>query len=94
MQRKFLVCGIAILAAFSIGLIGFFAVSEGKPDGLETVLEGQGVQESAPVWTAPLDYGSDFFSALFMGMIGFGLVLTITFGYLKVAAKKKRQGIK
>ncbi len=93
MQRKFLVCGIAILAAFSIGLIGFFAVSEGKPDGLETVIEGQGIEESQPVWNAPLDYGMDFFSTLLMGMIGFGLVLAITFGYLK-AARKKRQGTK
>jgi hypothetical protein len=94
MRHRFLICGIAILAAFSIGLIGFFAVSEGKPDGLETVLEGQGVQESAPVWTAPLSYGSDFWSALFMGMIGFGLILAIAFGFLRITSKKKHQGTK
>jgi len=94
MQRRFLICGIAILAAFSVGLIGFFAVSVGKPDGLESVLDGQGVKGSSPVWIAPLDYGSDFLSALCMGLIGFSLVLAITFGYLKVAAKRKHQGAK
>ena len=94
MQRKFLIGGIVILLAFSIGLVGFFLVSDGKPDGLETVLEGQGVKEPAPVWTAPLDYGSDYASALSMGIIGFSLVLLVTFGYLRIVAKKKQQGTK
>ena len=94
MRHRFLVCGMAILAAFSIGLVGFFAVSEGRPDGLETVLEEQGMEGSPPVWMAPLDYGSDFLSALFIGMIGFGLVLMVTYCYLRVAAKKKHQGAK
>jgi hypothetical protein len=90
MQRKFLIGGMAILLAFSIGLVGFFLVSEGRPDGLETVLEGQGVEETVPIWTAPLDYGSDYMSTLLMGMIGFGLVLLLTLGYLRLASKKRR----
>lgn len=94
MQRKFLIGGMTILAAFSIGLVGFFLVSEGRPDGLETVLEGQGVEETAPVWTAPLDYGSDYLSTLSMGIIGFSLVLLVSFGYFRIAAKKKQQGTK
>jgi hypothetical protein len=94
MQRKFLIGGIAILLAFSIGLVGFFLVSVGRPDGLETVLEGQGVEETTPIWTAPLDYGSDYVSALSMGIIGFSLVLLVSFGYLRLVAKKKRQGAK
>ncbi len=94
MQRRFLIGGIAILATFSICLVGFFLVSEGKPDGLETVLEGQEVEESTPVWMAPLDYGSDYATTLLMGMIGFGLVLLATFGYLKIVSKKKQQGTK
>jgi hypothetical protein len=94
MRRKFLIGGMAILLAFSIGLVGFFLVSEGRPDGLETVLEGQGVEETAPIWTAPLDYGSDYISTLLMGMIGFSLVLLVTLGYLKFVAKRKRQGTK
>jgi hypothetical protein len=94
MQRKFLIGAMVILLAFSIGLVGFFLVSEGRPDGLETVLEGQGVEETAPIWTAPLDYGSDYLSALSMGIIGFGLVLLVSFGYLRIAAMKKQQGTK
>jgi hypothetical protein len=94
MQRKFLIGAIVIVLSFSIGLVGFFLISEGKPDGLETILEGQGVKETAPVWTAPLDYGSDYASALSMGIIGFSLVLLVSFGYLRIAAKKKQQGTK
>jgi len=94
MQRKFLIGAMVILLAFSIGLVGFFLVSDGKPDGLETVLEEQGVEEPAPVWAAPLDYGSDFASTLSMGIIGFSLVLVVTFGYLGIVAKKKQQGTK
>ena len=94
MQRKFLIGAMVILLAFSIGLVGFFLVSDGKPDGLETILEGQGVEETAPVWTAPLNYGSDYASALSMGIIGFCLVLLVSFSYLRIVAKKKQQGTK
>jgi hypothetical protein len=93
MQHRFLITGIAILAVFCLGLVGFFVVSEGKPDGLETVMEEQGIEEPPPIWTAPLDYGSDYLSALVMGIVGAGLVLTVTFAYLK-AAKKRQQGTK
>ena len=93
MQRRFLIAGIAILAVFCLGLIGFFALSEGKPDGLETVLGAQGIEDSAPVWKAPLDYGSDYLSALVMGIIGASLVLAVTYAYLRVA-KQRRQGTK
>jgi preprotein translocase subunit SecG len=94
MQRRFLIGAMVILLVFSIGLVGFFLVSEGKPDGLETILEGQGVEETAPVWTAPLNYGSDYASALSMGIIGFSLVLLVSFSYLRIVAKKKQQGTK
>ena len=91
MRRRMLIGCLAIVLAFSLGLVGFFAFSEGKPDGLEAVLEEQNVGEQQPVWTAPLDYGSDFLSALSMGIIGFCLVLAITLTYLRAGAKK-RQG--
>jgi ABC-type sugar transport system permease subunit len=94
MQRKFLVGGMAILLAFAIGLVGFFLISDGKPDGLETILDQQGVEETAPVWTAPLGYGTDYASALMMGIIGFSLVLLVSFAYLKFVAKRKQQGTK
>ncbi len=93
MQRRFLIGAIAILAVFCLGLVAFFALSVGKPDGLETVMHEQGVDESAPVWNAPLNYGSDYLSALLMGIVGAGLVLMVTFAYLKVA-RKKHQGSK
>ena len=90
MRHKFMFAGIAIMAVFCIGLVVFFAVSAGKPDGLESILGEQGIQESQPVWNAPLHYGSDFGSALWMGMIGFGLVLAVTVGYLKLSSKKRK----
>jgi hypothetical protein len=94
MQRKFLIHGMIILLAFAICLVGFFLVSDGKPDGLETILDQQGVEQTAPVWTAPLGYGSDYASTLMMGILGFSLVLLVSFAYLKFVAKRKQQRTK
>ena len=54
MERKYISAGIAILLLFSVGLVGFFLVSDGLPDGLDKTLEEHGTgEESEPLWTAP-----------------------------------------
>lgn len=85
MERKYLAACIAILLVFSVGLVGFFLVSNGLPDGLDKTLEEHGTGEgSEPVWSAPLDYGSNYFAALVMGIVGFFLTLALVWGIVKL----------
>lgn len=85
MGRKYLLASVAILLAFSVGLVGFFLVSNGMPDGLDKTLEEHGTgEESEPVWTAPLDYGSDYFTSLVMGIVGFFVTLAAVYGIVRL----------
>lgn len=87
-EKQHLVAVVAVVAAFAIGLVAFFMVSDGKPDGLEFIMEENGITEGEPVYTAPLDYGSDYLSSLTMGMLGFAIVLGVMLAYLIVIRKK------
>lgn len=85
MERKHAVACLAVLLAFSIGLVGFFLVSNGMPDGLDKTLQQHGTgEESEPVWTAPLDYGSNYLSSLIMGIVGFFITLLAVYGVVKL----------
>jgi tryptophan-rich sensory protein len=88
-ERKYIIAIAAILIAFSIGLVAFFIFSEGKPDGLEHIMDQNGVQEGQPVYHAPLDYGSGYIGALVMGLVGFAIVLLVMLAYIKILRKKK-----
>jgi len=88
-EKKYLVAMAAIIIVFSVGLVAFFMFSDGKPDGLETIMEDNGVTEGEPVFHAPLDYGSGYFSTLLMGIIGFCLVLLVMIAYLILVRKRK-----
>ncbi len=90
MDRKYIVVSIAILLVFSVGLVGFFLVSDGLPDGLDKTLEEHGTGEGTePVWTAPLDYGSNYLSALVMGIVGFFITLLAVYGIVKLRKSVK-----
>ncbi len=84
MDRKLLIATAAILAVFSLGLVAFFLVSDGIPDGLDKTMEETGYAESEPVYTAPLDYGSDYLSSLLLGIVGFFITMTVMFGIIKL----------
>lgn len=90
MEKKYAKATIAILAVFAVGLVGFFLASAEFPDGLEKIMGDNGVSEGEPLYTAPLGYGSDYFTALIMGIIGFALVLILTFGYLRLVNHRKK----
>jgi hypothetical protein len=59
-------------------------VSDGVPDGLDKTMEEHGVGESEPVYTAPLDYGSNYLSSLVMGIVGFSITLAVMYGIIKL----------
>lgn len=84
MQKKYVLATIGILVAFAVGLVGFFMVSNGLPDGLDKTMEETGASESEPVYTAPLDYGGDYMSSLLMGVVGFFVTLGAMLGVLKL----------
>jgi len=88
-ERKYLIASVAIIVAFAIGLVAFFAFSADKPDGLEDVMEDNGIEEGEPIWQAPFDYGDDYMGALFAGIIGFLVVFLVLFAYLRIVAKRK-----
>jgi hypothetical protein len=73
----------AILIVFAIGLVAYFALSAAFPDGLERVMEDNGIEEGDPVYTAPLSYGEDYGGALLAGLIGFAVTFGLVFIYLK-----------
>jgi hypothetical protein len=80
-DRRYIIASVGILLLFAVGLVGFFLVSDGVPDGLDKTLEEHGSgEESEPVWTAPLDYGSNYFSSLLMGIVGFFVTLLVVYG--------------
>lgn len=92
MERKYIVASLAILLVFSVGLVGFFLVSDGLPDGLDKTLEEHGTgEESESVWTAPLDYGSSYASSLIMGIVGFLVTLVAVYGIVKLRKAVKTE---
>jgi hypothetical protein len=85
MDRKYITASIGILLVFAVGLVGFFLVSDGVPDGLDHALEEHGTgEESEPLWSAPLDYGSNYFASLLMGIVGFFITLVLVYGVVKL----------
>lgn len=72
-----------VIVLFAIGLLGYFAFSAAFPDGLEKVMEENGVEEAEQIWSAPLSYGEDWGGALIAGLIGFALTFGLAFLYLR-----------
>ncbi len=66
-----------ILCVFAAGLVLFFIFSEPYGDGLEKTMEEGEVEESEPVYQAPLDYGDNYLASLAMGVVGFFVVLLV-----------------
>jgi hypothetical protein len=89
MQKRYILATVGILIAFAVGLVGFFLVSNGLPDGLDKTMEKTGTSGSEPVYTAPLDYGGDYMSSLLMGVIGFFVTLATMLGILKLRKSMK-----
>jgi hypothetical protein len=90
MSRRFLVVSVAIILVFAIGLVGFFLVSNGLPDGLDRTVEQHGGSGSDPVYQAPLSYGGDYLSMLLMGAVGFVITLLAVLGLLRLRKRSAR----
>jgi hypothetical protein len=91
-EKRYAKALVGVLVIFAIGLVGFFAFSAMYGDGLEKVMEDNGVSEGEPVYTAPLSYGDDYGGALVAGLVGFAIVFVVIFGYLKLS-KARRQNL-
>ena len=74
-NRKSLLMIFGIIILFAIGLVGFFIFSAPYGDGLEKTMEAGEVEESEPVYSAPLDYGDNYLLAFSMGCIGLAITL-------------------
>ncbi len=90
MEKKYKKAIVGILIAFAIGLVGFYAFSAMYGDGLEKVMEDNGVEEADQIWTAPLDYGEAYLGSLVMGIVGFFIVFILFLGLYLVVKKRKR----
>ena len=86
-NNSFVILGIIIL--FSIGLIGFFTFSAPYGDGLEKTMELAGIEESEPVYNAPLSYGENYPIAFSMGCIGLAASLLCIYLFGKVLREKR-----
>jgi uncharacterized membrane protein len=59
-------------------------------DGLEKVMEDNGIEEADQIWTAPLDYGEAYLGSLIMGIVGFFIVFVLFLGLYLVVKKRKK----
>ena len=75
LKKKDIMIFSVIIILFAIGLVGFYIFSAPYGDGLEKTMENAEVEESEPVYTAPLDYGENYQTTFFLGVIGFAVTL-------------------
>jgi hypothetical protein len=88
LDRKYVIAIFGIMALFAAGLVFFFLYAEPYGDGLERTMEDGEVEEEEPSYSAPLNYGDNYFTALIMGIIGFLIVLLCVLLYTKFLRKK------
>jgi uncharacterized membrane protein len=88
LDKKLLMAIFGIIVIFAIGLVFFFLLAEPYGDGLEKTMENSEVEEEEPSYSAPLDYGDNYFAALIMGVVGFVIVLLCVLLYAKFMRKK------
>ena len=82
-RGSYLKATVVVLVLFAIGLVGYFSLSAAFPDGLEKVMEENGLTEGEAVYTAPLSYGEDYLGALMAGLVGFTITFGLVYLYLK-----------
>jgi len=82
-RKSYLKAGAVVMVLFAIGLVGYFAFSAAFPDGLERVMDDNGMEEGEPFYVAPLSYGEDYWGALMAGLVGFAITFGLLYLYLK-----------
>ena len=87
-KRKHLLGILTVIILFAVGLVGYFVFSEPYGDGLEVTMEEAGVEDSEPVYSAPLDYGDNYPLAFSMGCLGLGIILLCVLLLGKFVRKK------
>lgn len=87
MERKYLLATVAILVAFAVGLVGYWALASELGDGLEVTMEEAGWEETEQVWQAPFDYGDDYMGGIIAGIIGFAATFGVVYIYMRSTKK-------
>ena len=87
MERKYLIATVAILAAFAVGLVGYWVLASELGDGLEVTMDKAGWEEPEPFWQAPFDYGGDYMDGIIAGIIGFAATFGVVYIYMRGAKK-------
>ncbi|MFQ6107030.1 MAG: cobalt transporter [Thermoplasmata archaeon] len=88
MKIPYLKAFAALLVILVVGLALFVIFSSSLADGLEKTMELGDVEEEEPFYHAPLDYGSDYFSAFMAGLIGLAFALLLTIGVAMVVRRR------
>ena len=84
---------VAILIVFALALPLYFLYSSQGRDGLEKTMQDSGTTDGRPIISSPFDYGQNYFSALFAGILGFLAVALVATMILKlVRMKTVREG--
>jgi cobalt/nickel transport system permease protein len=85
---------IAILIVFALALPLYFLYSSQGKDGLEKVMQHAGTAGGKPLISSPFEYGQNYFSALFAGILGFLVVALVATVIIKLVRLKAVRGSK
>lgn len=87
LTRKSVKIFAAIIIIFAVGLVGFYIFSAPYGDGLEATMDEAELEEPAPAYEGPLDYGENYMASLAMGIIGFIVTLLVVFMLARLLRK-------
>jgi hypothetical protein len=92
MKRRYVKALVVLVVAFAVAIPAFYYFSYGKNDGLQqSVSQGGGNPAPNPIWTPPLSYGTNPFETFLFGLIGFGLILLLVYGLLRVVRVRRNK---
>lgn len=87
---------IGIFIVFSALVPVYWIVSNGSPDGLDTLLDQQGVQGGVPAYSPPLaalrGYGATMPLYVLSGVVGALIVLGVLLLAGKIVKRSRREG--
>lgn len=90
-SSKLATASLAILLVFALALPLYFLFSSEGEDGLERTMSDADVDEQEQVLSAPFNYGDEYFTGLFAGLLGFLAVALAALGLMKLLGPKSQK---